>query len=514
MLPPVDPADLNLAVAAAALTVLAAVVAVRVSTRVGLPTLLIYLGLGLFIGEAGLGFNFEDPDVTQTLGLLALAVILAEGGLTTNWRIVRPVIAPSAVLASLGVAISVAVTASITYLLLDVDVRTAVLLGAVVSSTDAAAVFSVLRRLQIRRRMRATLEAESGFNDPPVIILVSVVISDAWERANWLLAFGDMLFQLTVGAVVGLVIARIGQTMLARSALPVAGLYPLATMAIALLAFAAAGAIGASGFTAVYVAGLWLGNAPLPHRNSTLGFAEGLAWLAQIGLFVLLGLLASPARLADALLPALIVGGVLLLVARPLSVVVCVTPFRVPLREQVFMSWAGLRGAVPIVLATLPLSAGLPAASFIFDVVFLLVVVFTLVQAPVLPFVARMLGVDETTSPLEVDFESAPLETLGGSLLQFTIPPQSRLHGVWLDELRLPKGAAVTLVVRDDHTLTPDRNTVLSAGDHLLLVVTEDVLEQTERRLRAVSRAGRLAEWHGESGDEEDPRKPRRARPD
>lgn len=505
-----DPADLYLVVAAGAIVVLAAVVAVRVSSRVGLPTLLIYLGIGLLIGEAGIGFHFEDTDLTQTLGLLALAIILAEGGLTTSWRVIRPVIAPAGVLASAGVAISVTVTASITYLLLDVDLRTAVLLGAVVSSTDAAAVFSVLRRLPIRRRMRATLEAESGFNDPPVIILVSIVISDAWEEANWLLAFGDMVFQLTVGAVVGLVIARLGQTMLARSALPVAGLYPLATMAIALLAFAAAGAIGASGFTAVYVAGLWLGNAPLPHRNATLGFAEGLAWLSQIGLFVLLGLLASPGRLANALLPALIVGGVLLLVARPLSMAVCATPFRVPLREQAFMSWAGLRGAVPIVLATLPLSAGLPAASRIFDVVFLLVIVFTLIQGPALPFVARVLRVDETTNTSEVDFESAPLETLGGSLLQFTVPPRSRLHGVWLDELRLPKGAAVTLVVRNETTLIPDRNTVLAAGDHLLLVVTEAVVQQTERRLRAVSRAGRLAEWRGEHGDEEDLRRPRR----
>lgn len=487
---------------AACLVVLTAVAAVRLSSRLGLPTLLIYLGLGLLIGESGLGLHFEDADLTQTLGMAALAVILAEGGLTTKWSVTRPVLGPSAVLASVGVAVSVGVTATIAYLLLDVDVRTAVLLGAVVSSTDAAAVFSVLRRLPIRARMRATLEAESGFNDPPVIILVTVVVSDAWEEANVALAFGQMAYQLVAGAAIGLAVARIGQSMLSRSALPAAGLYPLATMTIALLAFGVAGVAGASGITAVYVAGLWLGNAPLPHRGATLGFAEGLAWLSQIGLFVLLGLLASPARLPDALLPALIVGGGLLLVARPISVALCLTPFRVPVREQAFMSWAGLRGAVPIVVATIPLSAGLPSASRVFDVVFLLVVVFTLVQGPTLPLLAKRLGVTEDVDTREVEIESAPLETVGGSLLQLTVPERSKLVGVWLDDLRLPPGAAVTLVVRGDTTLVPDEHTVIASGDHLLLVVADSVRGKAERRLRAVSRAGRLAEWKGEYGDE------------
>lgn len=505
--------ELYVVIGVATLVVLAAVVAVRVSTRLGLPTLLIYLGIGLLIGESGIGLDFEDAELTQNLGMVALAVILAEGGLTTQWRVIRPVLAPSAVLASLGVAVSVTVTAGLAYLALDVDLRTAVLLGAVVSSTDAAAVFSVLRTLSIRNRIRATLEAESGFNDPPVIILVILVVSDAWEQANPFVALGQMLLQLVIGAVVGLVIARLGQSMLGRSALPAAGLYPLATMAIALLAFAVAGALGGSGFLAVYLAGLWLGNARLPHRRATLGFAEGLAWLSQIGLFVLLGLLASPPRLAGALLPALIVGAGLLLVARPLSVALCASPFRVPLREQLFMSWAGLRGAVPIVLATIPLSAGLPAAERVFDVVFVLVVIFTLVQGPTLPLLARRLGVSSALDTREVQIESAPLETLSSSLLQVTVPPRSRLHGVWIDELRLPQGAAVTLVVRAGKTLIPDQHTTLAAGDHLLLVVTDSAHRQTERRLRAVSRAGRLAEWHGERGDEEEPPAPRRRRP-
>ena len=492
-----SPADLNVVVLAVTGLLLVAVAAVRLSARAGLPTLLIYLGLGLLIGEAGLGIHFEDADLTQVVGLVLLGIILAEGGLTTRWTAIRPVLGPSLVLATLGVAVSVAITAAVTFLLLDVDLLTAVLLGAVVSSTDAAAVFSVLRRLPLRRRLGATLEAESGFNDPLVIILVTLVVSGDWEQVNPLLALGQVFYQLVAGAAIGLLVARIGEVVQRHSALPSVGLYPIATVAIALFAFAAAGVAGASSFMAVYVAGLWLGNARLPHRNATLGFAEGLAWLSQIGLFILLGLLASPVRLPAALLPALIVGGALLLLARPLSVLVSVTPFQVPWREQAFMSWAGLRGAVPIVLATIPLSAGLPAAERIFDIVFLLVFVFTLIQAPTLPPLARGLRVAEEGEAAEVAIESAPLESIESDLVQFTVPSNSKLHGVAMWELRLPPGAVVSLIVRDGHTLVPDRQTTLRQDDHLLLIVPSRARRQVERRLQAVHRAGRLARWLG-----------------
>ena len=493
-------ADLNVVLLAGTVVLLAGVAAVRISTRAGLPSLLLYLALGLVIGEAGLGFAFENADLTNILGSLALAVILAEGGFTTNWQVIRPVVALSSVLATVGVAVSVSVTAGLTYLLLGVDVRTALLLGAIVSSTDAAAVFSVLRQLPLVGRVRATLEAESGFNDPPVIILVTLVTSSAWSESSAWSTAGLMGYQLAVGAGIGLLVARAGQWVLGHSALPAAGLYPLATMAIAMLAFAVAGVAGGSAFLAIYVAGMWLGNAPLPHRNATAGFAEGLGWLAQIGLFVLLGLLASPSRLGAALVPAMIVGGVLLLIARPLSVMLCATPFGVTWREQVFMSWAGLRGAVPIVLATIPITVGLPAAHRIFDVVFLLVVVFTLVQGPTLPFLARKLGVVEVGAAQDVSIESAPLEEIDATLLQFTVPDQSRLAGVYLAELRLPGDAAITLILRMGEIFVPDQNTVLRTGDHLLLATSNVGRAATESRLRAVSRAGRLAAWYGEEG--------------
>ena len=243
-----------------------------------------------------------------------------------------------------------------------------------------------------------------------------------------------------------------------------------------------------------------LGNAPLPHRAASIGFAEGMASLAQIGLFVMLGLLVSPDRLDDALGPALLIGAVLLLVARPLSVVASLVWFQIPWPQQVFISWAGLRGAVPIVLATFPLTADVPGAAFIFDTVFVLVVVFTLIQGWSLPWVARRLGIAAPLTPREVVVESAPLDELDADLVQVTVPAGSRLHGVYLPELRLPEDAAVVLIVREGRSFVPDDTTRLMRGDQALLVSARRSRPEAERRLRAVSRAGRLASWRGEAG--------------
>ncbi len=491
-----DPADLNAILLLGAGLLLVAVSAVRITTGAGLPSLLLYLAIGLAVGEAGLGIQFEDAELAQVLGTVALAVILAEGGFTTDWRTVRPVAPFAGVLATVGVAISVLVTSSLVYLLLDVDLRTAVLFGAVASSTDAAAVFAVLRRLPIRARLRGIVEAESGFNDPPVIILVTVVASSAWTDATGLGILGRVGYQLALGVAVGFLLARAGRWVLLRSALPASGLYPVATLAIAFVAFAVAGLAGGSPLMAIYVAGLTLGNARLPHRATTASFVEGLAWLAQIGLFVMLGLLASPARLVDALPYALVVGGALTLVARPVSVLACALPFRVPWRDQVFISWAGLRGAVPIVLATIPMAAGLPGAHRVFDVVFLLVVVFTLVQGPTLPWVARRLGAAVEHRPRRVAIESAPLEELDAALLQFSVGPDSRIAGVEVSEMRLPAGAAVALVLRGDEIFTPGPSTVLRSGDHVLVATARADQATVERRLQLVSEDGRLAGWY------------------
>ncbi|GAA3155961.1 potassium/proton antiporter [Planomonospora alba] len=487
---------------AGGLVLVAGIVAARTAGRLGLPSLLFFLGLGVLLGEDVLGIRFDDAQLAQTLCTSALAVILVEGGLSTRWSGLRRLLAPSALLATAAVVVSVLVTATGAHLLLGMDWQLALLIGAIVSSTDAAAVFAVMRSLPLPKRLSAMVEAESGFNDAPTVILV-LVFSASGGVPDPLAIGGQMVYQIIVGAVIGLLVGGAGVIALRYAALPASGLYPLATMGTGIIAFAAAGAAGASAIIAAYLSGIVLGNAVLPHRAATRSFAEGAAWLAQIGLFVMLGLLVDPGRLPGALLPALVVGLVLLLVARPVSVVLCLLPFRVPWRDQAFISWAGLRGAVPIVLATFPVVAGVPGSERLLHIVFVLVVIFTLVQGPTLPGLARLLGLAQPDQAREADIESAPLDVLDAELLTVSIPPGSRLHGVEIAELRLPPPSAISLIIRDRTTCVPAPDTRLREGDELLIVATGATREAAERRLRAVGRRGRLAHWYGETGQAE-----------
>jgi cell volume regulation protein A len=380
------------------------------------------------------------------------------------------------------------------------DWHLALLLGAIVSSTDAAAVFAVLRTLPLPQKVAGLLEAESGFNDAPTIILVLVFSTAVADLPSPASIAGDVLYQLVVGALIGLGAGRLGAIALRRVALPVSGLYPLAIVGFGMTSFAAAGAAGASGIIAAYLAGLVLGNSRLPHRAATRSFAEGAGWLAQIGLFVMLGLLVTPSELPSAVLPALGVGLILLLAARPASVFGCLLPFGIPWREQVFISWAGLRGAVPIVLATFPVVAGVDGARDLLNIVFVLVVTFTLLQGPALPALARRLGLIRPDALREIQVETAPLDVLDADLLTVAIPHGSHLHGVAIIELRLPPPTVLTLIVRDGEPLMPRPETVLRHGDELLLITTATTREAAERRLRAVGRRGRLARWFGEQG--------------
>jgi cell volume regulation protein A len=489
--------QLNLALLAGPIVLLAAVVAVRLSVGSGFPSLLIYLALGLVIGEGGLGLEFDNAELTSVLGYAALVLILAEGGLTTRWTMIRPAVAPAAVLATLGTCISVVVAAVGAHYLLFMDWPLALLLGAAISSTDAAAVFSVLRRVPLPPRLVGILEAESGFNDAPVVIIVialtDVARGDKAHSLGYLLA--EAGYELILGLVVGLLIGWIGAIGMRRVALPSSGLYPIAVLGLAVGAYGAAATLHASGFLAVYLASLVLGNSRLPHGVAVRGFAEGLGWVAQIGLFVLLGLLAAPSRLPAQIGTALIMGLVLLLVARPLSVFASVFWFRVPFREQLFLSWAGLRGAVPVVLATVPMAAGVEDSTRLFDLIFVLVVIFTLVQAPTLPWVAKRLELSDAIPTVGLDVESSPLGAQGADVLEAHIGPHSRLHGVEIFELRLPEGANVTLILRGGEALVPTPRTMLRHGDDIIVVASERVRDAAEDRLRMVSEGGKLSSW-------------------
>ncbi len=479
-----------------AVVMLVAILAVRVSVRVGLPSLLIYLLMGVLLGEAGLGIRFEDANVAHALGFAALVLILAEGGLTTQWAEIRPAMRLGVSLATIGVAVSVTVMALGAHYLFGLDWQLAVLLGAVTSPTDAAAVFSVLRRVPLPRFLTGALEAESGLNDAPTVLLVTLVSTGAALDHGVLGFLGIVVYELGTGVLVGLLIGFGGAWVMRRVALPSSGLYPLAVLSLTILAYAGTAALHASGFAAVYTAALVLGNSELPHRAATRSFSEGVAWLAQIGLFVMLGLLVSPGRISlGHVVLAALAGLLLTFVARPLSVLACSWTHRLSLRQQLFVSWAGLRGAVPIVLTTIPLAEKVTGAEELFDIVFVMVVIYTLLTGPTLPWVAARLGVIQRGGARDLEVEAAPLERIAADLLQVNITSRSLLHGVEVGELRLPVGASVSLVVRDGQTLVPEQRTVLRHGDDVLVVTPRKLREATEDRLRAVSTRGRLAHW-------------------
>ena len=489
--------DMNWSLLVGALVLLVAVAAVRLSTRSGLPSLLLYLGIGLAIGESGLGIDFNSQALTQALGYAALVLILAEGGLTTSWAGIKDSVRPAIVLSTVGVGVSVAVVATAGHFLLALPWTTALIIGAILASTDAAAVFSVLRVVPLPRKITGILEAESGFNDAPVVLLVVAFVAQASPGATpdpWWWVGVKAVLELVGGALIGLGIGWLGGRILTRVA-GSSALFSIGILALTVLAYAAGATVHASGFLATYVAALVLGNMGLPYYVAVRSFATAMGWLAQIGLFVLLGLVASPTDLPQQIVPAIVLGLVLLLVARPLSVLVSLLPFNYNRPERLFLSWAGLRGAVPVVLATVPSTAGTPHTDWIFDLVFVLVVIFTIVQGPTLAWVAQRLRLTDGISSQDLDVETTPLTELDAHILSVSIGPTSQLQGVEVFELRLPKGSNVTMVVRDGEQFVPDKGTRLRHGDHLLIVTTRVNRAATTARLQAISQDGRLAGW-------------------
>lgn len=475
---------------------LAALGAARLSSYLGLPSLLLFLFLGVGVG---LWVEFDNAGLAHDLGFAALVLILAEGGFTTKWREMRPILSMAGLLATVGICVSIAAMTAFGYFVLGLDLATSLLLGAITAPTDSAAVFSVLRRVPIPGRIRAVLEAESGLNDAPVVLLVTA--ATAWALGESTegpaLILGMVVLELVGGVVVGLFIGWLGARLLKKIALPASGLYPLGAMGLALLAEGAGAYLHVSGFAAVYICAVVLGNSDLPHRNATKSFAEGVGWVAQIGLFVMLGLLAHPERFSgDVLITGVLAGLFLTAVARPLSVWVCTVWFKTPWREQAFLSWAGLRGAIPIIMATVPLASPLPQAKGLFDLVFVFVVVYTTLQAPTLGWIARLLRVTTGDDAVDIEVEVAPLDKIQADFMQIKVPAGSQLHGVTIFELRLPPSTVVSLIIRDGTPFAPGARDLIRSGDELLVVVPSRYRYKVETRFKQIGRGGRLSKWH------------------
>ncbi|MCW3159541.1 potassium/proton antiporter [Micropruina sonneratiae] len=480
---------------AGAAVLLAALGAARLSSYLGLPSLLLFLFLGVGVG---LWVEFDNASLAHDLGFAALVLILAEGGFTTKWREMRSVLSLAGLLATVGICVSIGAMTLFGHFVLGLDLATALLLGAITAPTDSAAVFSVLRRVPIPGRIRAVLEAESGLNDAPVVLLVTA--ATAWALGESNEGPGEILLMVGVelvgGVILGAAIGWLGAKLLKQIALPASGLYPLGAMGWALLAHGAGASLHVSGFAAVYICAVVLGNSDLPHRNATKSFAEGIGWVAQIGLFVMLGLLAHPERFSSTVVVTGVLAGLFLtLIARPLSVLTTATWFRMPWREQAFLSWAGLRGAVPIIMATVPLASPLPQAKDIFDLVFVFVVVYTTLQAPTLGWAARKLGVTTGDDAVDIEVEVAPLDKIQADFMQIKVPSGSHLHGVTIFELRLPPSTVVSLIIRDGKPFAPGARDVVRSGDELLVVVPSRFRDRVEARFKQVSRGGRLSRW-------------------
>jgi potassium/hydrogen antiporter len=438
--------------------------------KLRVPGALLFLALGMVAGSDGLDLiSFDDPELVQNVGVVALLFILFEGGLTTKPTDLRLAALPGTLLATVGVLITAAITAGGVWLLLGVQPVTAGLIGAVVASTDAAAVFSMMRTTPLPRRVSALLRLESGANDPIAVMLTVGLLATYTGGASAGEWAGFAVLQLLGGGLVGLVIGGVGVFTLRRVALGGEGLYPVVAAGFGGVAYGLAAQVGASGFVAVYVAGLLIGALVPRHRRAIRGFHEALANAAEIGLFLLLGLLVFPSQLGGVALSALLVALVLTLVARPVAVTLCTLGQGFGWRERALVSWAGLRGAVPIVLATFPFTAGVEGGAAIFDVVFFVVLVSVLVQGLSLLPLVRWLGLDVVQPAWSPVAEALPLDGIDVDLVEVFVTEDLGLVGKRLRDAPLPPATLVAAVVRGHRVLIPQGDTRVLAGDVLLL---------------------------------------------
>lgn len=450
----------------------------KFSARLGVPVLVLFLTLGMLAGSEGiLGLTFENYQLAHGIGTLALAMILFDGGLQSPLGAIRQVWQPSLLMATVGVVVTAGITGWAAAWILDISLLKGLLLGSIVGSTDAAAVFSVLRSggVHLPQRLAATLEVESGSNDPMAIFLTVSCIELLTAQMDWgpglLMLFAT---QMLAGAVVGLTAGLAAVWIVNRIQLDASGLYPVLVTACSLLTFGLAAAFGGSGFLAVYVAGIVMGNSRIVFRRGVFLFQDALAWLSQIVLFVMLGLLSFPSRLWGVAGQGLLVAAVLIFLARPLATLL-ICPFRYSPREFLFVSWVGLKGAVPITLATFPLVVGLANADQLFDVVFFVVLVSALIQGWTLPCMARRLGLEGPPLPQPpVTLEISSLRHVDGDIIDYLVDSDSPAAGRVVKRLALPEGVVIAIIARQNQIIPPHGDTRIEPGDHVILVLRPD----------------------------------------
>jgi len=459
----------------------AGIAASLLAQRIRLPGLLLFLGLGMAIGSDGLDWiAFDDYELARTIGIVALALILFEGGLIAGFSEIRPVLRPSLSLALLGTLVTAAITGFAAVWLFDLDTLEGLLLGSIVASTDGAAIFALLRGSTLRRKLARTLEGEAGFNDPVAVLLVIGFI-DWIQKPDYGLADMALLFagEVAIGAAIGNAVGWLAVQGLQRTRLDSTGLYPVASLATAAIAFGAADATHGSGFLAVYVAGLALGSSRIPAKRTVAVFHQGLAWVAQITMFLALGLLVFPSDLGDVAIRGTALALVLVFVARPVATFASTAFDRFTTAERVVLGWAGLRGAVPVVLATFPVIEGVDGSRTFFNVVFFAVVLSTVLQGTTFEPLAKRLGVTTSEPALPRPLaETGTIRRLGAEVVEFPVGPEYALVGQRVRDLGLPRDALLSVIVRGEEAVLPRGSTRIESGDRLHVVVRTEVADR------------------------------------
>lgn len=474
-----------------ALLLLISVLASKLSVRYGIPALLIFLGIGMGIGSDGLNLiYFDDYQFAQSLGIVALAYILFSGGLDTRWKEIHRVLIPALSLATIGVLVSALVVGAVATLVFDLSLLEGILLGSLISSTDAAAVFSVMRSKNIafKYRLKELIELESGTNDPMAIFLtiglITLLGNDGSGWGEFLLLFVQ---QMSLGLLFGYLFGRLITWLVNSVNLAYDGLYPVLMIGLISLVYAVTDLVNGSGFLAVYIVGLVLGSSGFVHQKSLTNFFDGIGWLMQIVMFLTLGLLVFPGQIISVAGAGLITALVLMLLARPASVFISLLFTRYNNRAKWMVSWVGLRGAVPIILATFPLVAGLPNADIMFSVVFFVVILSVLVQGTTIPLVSKWLHVDspfveKTRYPIEFE----PTVDTKSALKEIELFEDDPAVGKSLVELHLPENALVILINRAGKFLVPKGVTQLQIDDKLLLLASKEELEEARNILKKI----------------------------